>query len=130
MRTLLTLLCAVLLCQSAFAQSGNTQISGTLRGASWKKISLKIDEAQPNMRQYSFDTQLNENNEFQFLIPISEPQFIALSYGLNDWVRLYVEPGNNIELDADAKNFERSVYFKGAEGANNRLLQTYMRQFP
>jgi len=71
------------------------------------------------MPQYSFDAQLNENNEFVFLIPISEPQFVALSYGPNVWVRLYVEPGNHIQLDADAKNFERSVYFKGDLNGNN-----------
>jgi len=130
MRTLMTLLLAVLLCQSAFAQTGNTQISGTLHGASWKKISLKIGENQANMSQYSVDTQLNEDNEFTFDISLSEPQFVAISYGPNSWVNLYVEPGNQIELEADSKNFDRTVYFKGSEGANNRVFQTYMQQFP
>lgn len=125
------LLCAVLVCQLAFAQQeGNTQITGTVRGAVWKKITLKTDESYKNNTQNTFDATIHENDEFTFLIPISEPQFVALMYGPNEWVQMYIEPGSHIRLDADASNFDRSIYFKGPEGANNRALQSYTQQYP
>lgn len=131
MYRLMTLLCAILIGQLAFAQEkGNTQITGTVRGAVWKKISLKTDDSYKNNSQNTFDARINEQDEFSFLLPISEPQFVALMYGPNAWVRLYVEPGEHITLDTDAKNFNRSIYFKGPEGANNRALHAYIQQYP
>jgi len=128
----ITLLCAVWLCShTAFAQEeGNTQITGTVRGAVWKSITLKIDESYKNNVQHTFDARINEAGEFTFLLPISEPQFVALIYGPNAWVQMYVEPGKHIKLDTDAKNFERSIYFQGPEGENNRALHAYLQQYP
>lgn len=131
MYRLMTLLCAVLISQAAFAQQeGNTQITGTVRGAVWKNITLKTDDSYKNSSQNTFDARINEQDEFTFLIPVSEPQFVALMYGPNAWVRLYVEPGKHIKLDTDAKNFSRSMYFPGPEGANNRAFHAYMKQYP
>jgi len=132
MLRLVTLLGAILMClHTTYAQEeGNTQITGTVRGAVWKNITLKTDQSYKTNTQDTFDARINDNGEFTFLIHISEPQFVALLYGQNYWVLMYVEPGNHIQLDADAKGFDRSVYFKGPEGANNRALHAFSQQFP
>lgn len=128
---LLNIALILLISQLAFAQqSGNTQVKGTISGAKWKKISLKIDRSHKGYEQQIYNVQLNENNEFVFVIPLDKPQVVALSYGANGHARIYLEPGDDLKIDCQAANFQRSMYFSGIGGVNNQMFKSYHERYP
>jgi len=99
-----------------FAQQvGNTQITGTIKGAVSKNITLIIGE---------------QHDEFTFIVPISEPQFAVLQYGRNIFANIYIEPGDQLRVDTDGNDFVKSITFSGTGGANNRVLKFYWEQHP
>ena len=69
-------------------QIGNTQISGTIKGAVSKNITLITGEQHKSSGQQSYDARLNTSDEFMFVVPITEPQFAVLQYGRNIYVNI------------------------------------------
>jgi len=113
-----------------FAQQvGNTQISGTIKGAVSKNITLITGEQHKSSGQQSFDARLNSNDEFTFVVPLTEPQFAVLQYGRNIVVNIYIEPGDQLRVDTDGNDFVKGVTFSGTGGANNRILKFYWEQY-
>jgi len=112
-----------------FAQQvGNTQISGTIKGAVSKNITLITGEQHKSSGQQSFDARLNTADEFVFIVPVTEPQFAVLQYGRNIFVNIYIEPGDQLRVDTDGNDFVKGVTFSGTGGANNRVLKFYWEQ--
>ena len=110
-------------------QEGNTQISGTIKGAVSKNITLIIGERHKSSEKQSFDARLNSNDEFLLVVPITEPQFAVLQYGRNITSTIYLEPGDQLRMDTDGNDFVNSMTFSGLGGANNRVLKFYWEQY-
>lgn len=123
---------AVLLmcCANVFAQQGNTQVSGKINSAIWKQITLKTSEAYKSNTQQSYDARLNENNEFVFLFQITEPQYILLLYGREEFASVYVEPGDALHIDCNAVGMAKSMTFSGTGNVNNQMLKNFREQYP
>ncbi len=132
MRIKTAILAALLsFCTLAFAQQeGNTQISGTINNAIWKQITLKTDESYKSNTQQSFDVRLNSDNEFLFMVPLTEPQFVLLLYGRNEFARIYVEPGDAIHITCNATGMAKSMTFSGTGSINNQALKQFWEKYP
>ncbi len=117
--------------QILYAQNeGNTQVKGTVTGAKWKQITLKIDKQYQGKEQEVYKTELNGNNEFTFIIPLEKAQFVALVYGPSGFAKIYLEPGDDLKIDCQAGNFQKSMYFSGIGGPNNRMFKSYHDRYP
>ncbi len=112
------------------AQAGNTQITGTIKGAISKNLTLILNERHKSTAQHSFDARLNEFDEFAFIVNVTEPQIALLQYGRDIYAHIYIEPGDQLRVDTDGGDFAKAITFSGTGGANNRVLKFYWEQYP
>ncbi len=105
-----------------------TRIEGTIKDARQvKEIYL-----YPDMSFGEFDKQvipLYQKGMFSLDLDISYAQMALLGVG-GQYLKVYLSPGANIYIDADAMIFPSGINFSGDGGEDNYLLQEYYKINP
>ncbi len=69
---------------------------------------------------------LDESGGFQLELQLTRPKMISFSHGTS-YLRLYLEPGDTLQLTTDADAFYRSLTFSGAKMNENSFLRDFYR---
>lgn len=64
------------------------------------------------------EVEMDSSGQFRLEVAIDEPVFLKLYHGLNDVIRLYVEPGDSLEVSS----FFRKTIFSGDNAISNQVL--------
>ncbi len=66
--------------------------------------------------------------DFQAASPFTEAQMVSVN--LDEEVKLFLEPGDQLHLDADLLDLPQSLHFSGQGAANNQFLAALRSRFP
>lgn len=108
------------------AEVNNISISGEVLNAKDRQVQVVLYTFVPGEEDHASTTELNANNNFQFVAYIREPMYGRIFYG-KDSATVFVQPGTQLQISFDAKDFNKTLKFKG-DGAvdNNFLTQHYL----
>jgi len=108
----------------------NTLITGKLSNAGLVTIiDLKVNQKYLTNNVDEYDSNVLEDGRFAFAVEINEPQFATLIYSRNKAI-IYLEPGDTLNIEADANSFQYSLRFSGRSGHNNTCLSRYLKNNP
>lgn len=111
------------LCRAAF-------VVGQIRNAApGTRIEMLTPQRYIDGRDHYFRSELDAQLQFSMEVAVTEPQLTFLLFN-DDRLAVFLSPDDTLQLRADAFQFPLAVQFSGPAGANNRLLQTYLRQNP
>ncbi len=71
---------------------------------------------------------LNGANEFTSDLDIDKPKIVEVRYG-SKTKQLFIEPGDNLNINFDARQFEYTFSFSGKGSSNNKVLDFYEKEF-
>lgn len=105
-------------------------ISGHIRNAApGTRVEMLVPQRYIDGRDHYFRGELDVQLQFSIELVVKEPQLVFLLFN-DDRLAVFLSPGDTLGIRADAFQFPLAVQFSGPAGANNRLLQHYLRQNP
>lgn len=105
-------------------------VQGVFKNASPGEAVLLVAHTQYlDGAKRSAQTTLNAALEFALSIDVPFPQVAFLRFR-DDFVTLFLAPGDTATIRSDAFQFPLLTHFGGPAGPNNRLWQEYLRQHP
>jgi peroxiredoxin len=103
-------------------------IYGTFRNAfSSDRVGMIVPHYYIDGKSDTYRRELDFRMEFSFEFDLTEPQLVFLEFN-EERLPLFLSPNDTLELRADAFKFPIVAQFSGKAGANNVLLQTYLRE--
>lgn len=125
MQNILTYLFLVLTVQLTFAQK--VKVEGTLKGATTKEIYLYPDKSYGEFEKMIIP--IYQRGIFSFEVDVTHSQIAILGWN-GHYLRLFLTPDTQINIDADAIIFPQGVNFSGSGGYDSYFLQEYFRVEP
>ncbi len=110
------------------AQAKTTRLKGTIKSPSFTSVAVKFYKDLISFEEKEFVLPLNGGNYFDFQFQIAEPTIAKLAYG-NKEVEIFLEPGDDLEIDAHGNEFVWSMGFKGEGAINNNFLKRFNAEF-
>lgn len=95
---------------------GIVKISGKITNPNEDKISII-------KKGYKKEIQLNENGEFSDTLKIKAGEYTFYDY--RESSALYLEPGFNLEITLDTKEFDETIQYSGIGSGPNNFLANY-----
>ena len=101
------------------------RVTATLANASERRsIAFEYQQTPIYYKPVTVEVPLDEAVE----LPFTEAQMASVK--LDDEVKLFLEPGDQLHIDADLLDLPQSLRFSGQGAANNQFLSTLRSRFP
>ena len=107
----------------------STRITATLANASdLRSISFEYQQTPIYYKPVTVEVPLDEKGCLEVELPFTEAQMASVDLG--DEVKLFLEPGDQLHIDADLLDLPQSLRFSGQGAANNQFLAALRARFP
>ena len=107
----------------------STRITATLANASERRsIAFEYQQTPIYHTPVTVEATLDEKGGLAIGLPFTEAQMVSVD--LDDEVKLFVEPGDQLHIDADLLDLPQSLRFSGQGAANNQFLAALRSRFP
>ncbi len=107
----------------------STRVTATLANALERRsITFEYQQTPIYHKPVTIEAPLDEKGGLAVELPFTEAQMVSIE--LDDEVKLFVEPGDQLHLDADLLDLPRSLRFSGQGAANNQFLAALRSRFP
>ncbi|ALI99058.1 hypothetical protein DC20_08800 [Rufibacter tibetensis] len=119
------------MCISTFSTSWAQEtatISGKINSPVSDSVLLELYTVPGSYSGVSHTVALSKNGEFTLKAPVTEPMLGELVHGPES-IMLFLQPGDNLEVRADADDFISSVKLKGKGFDENNYLLQFERKF-
>ena len=108
--------------------SPSTRVTATLANASeHRSIFAQYEQTPIYHKPVTVEAVLDEKGCLAVELPLTEAK--ALSVGPQREVKLFLEPGDQLHIDADLLNLPQSLRFSGQGAANNQFLAALRTRF-
>ena len=109
----------------------NALVTGTISNTSQNDAFISAHVNQKYLTGITDDYYSNilEDGSFAFAIEMNKPQLISIAFNQNRGY-IYLEPGDTLNIDCTANNFQYSFKFSGKSKANNEYLVDYYKTNP
>jgi len=104
-----------------------TTVSGTINNPNHFSISFQWENDLVSGILKESVIALNGANQFRSDIAIDKPSVINVKYG-DETKEIFLEPGDNLEFNFNASQFEYSCTFSGKGSENNKLLDSTLTE--
>ena len=106
-----------------------THITAALANASeHRSISFEYQQTPIYHKPVTVEVPLDEKGGLAVELPLTEAK--VLSVGPQREVKLFLEPGDQLHIDADLLDLPQSLRFSGQGAANNQFLAALRTRFP
>ena len=106
----------------------STRVTATLANASeHRSIFAQYEQTPIYHKPVTVEAVLDEKGCLAVELPLTEAK--ALSVGPQREVKLFLEPGDQLHIDADLLNLPQSLRFSGQGAANNQFLAALRARF-
>ena len=114
----------------AYAQP-NALVTGTIvnTGPNDAFISAHVNQKYLTGITDDYYSNILEDGSFAFALEMNEPQLISIAFNQNRGY-VYLEPGDTLNIDCTANNFQFSFKFSGKSKSNNEYLVDYYKINP
>ena len=107
----------------------STRITATLANASdLRTISFEYQQTPIYHKPITVEVPLDEKGCLAVELPFTEAQMVSVDLG--DEVKLFLEPGDSLHIDADLLDLPQSLRFSGQGETNNQFLAALRSRFP
>ena len=107
----------------------STRVTAALANASERRsITFEYQQTPIYYKPVTVKVPLDENGCLAVELPFAEAQMASVDLG--DTVKLFLEPGDQLHLDADLLDLPQSLRFSGQGAANNQFLAALRSRFP
>ena len=107
----------------------STRVTATLANApEHRSIFGQYAQTPIYHKPVTVEAPLDEKGCLSVELPLTEAKMV--SFGPQREVKLFLEPGDQLHVDADVLNPSRSLRFSGQGAANNQLLAALRSRFP
>jgi peroxiredoxin len=116
------------LATSCSKNEGKFSVSGKITHAEGQ--TLYLEELQVASTKPIDSVKINKNGEFEFAGETLIPTYYLLKFSDNKFITLLIDSVEQVVVEADAANFERSYHIEGSMGSllvknlNDQLLET------
>ncbi|MCY3667312.1 MAG: hypothetical protein OXH81_16735, partial [Gemmatimonadetes bacterium] len=106
----------------------STCVTSTLANAAeHRSISFEYQQTPIYHTPVTVEAPLDEKGTLAVELPFTEAQMASVK--LDKKVKLFLEPGDQLHIDADLLNLPQSLRFSGQGAANNQFLATLRTRF-
>ncbi len=99
----------------------STRVTTTLTNALERRsIAFEYQQTPIYHKPVTIEAPLDEKGGLAVELPFTEAQIVSVR--LDDEVKLFLEPGDQLHIDADLLDLPRSLRFSGRGAANNQFL--------
>ena len=107
----------------------STRVTATLANASeHRSISFEYQQTPIYHKPVTVEVPLDEKGCLAVELPFMEAQMASVK--LDEKVKLFLEPGDQLHIDADLLDLPQSLRFSGQSAANNQFLAALRSRFP
>lgn len=107
----------------------STRVTAALANASEQRsIAFEYQQTPVYYKPVTVEVPLDEKGCFAVELPFTEAQMVSVDLG--DEVKLFLEPGDQLHIDADLLDRPQSLRFSGQGAANNQFLAALRSRFP
>ena len=107
----------------------STRVTATLANAAEQRsIAFEYQQTPIYYKPVTIEVPLDEKGGLAVELPFTEAQMASVE--LDDEVTLFLEPGDQLHIDADLLDLPQSLRFSGQGAANNQFLATLRSRFP
>ena len=107
----------------------STRVTAALANASERRsISFEYQQTPIYHTPVTAEALLDEKGCLAVELPFTEAQMVSVK--LDKKVKLFLEPGDQLHIDADLLNLPQSLRFSGQGAANNQFLAALRARFP
>ena len=107
----------------------STRVTATLANAAERhNISFEYQQTPIYYKLDIVEVPLDEKGDLAVELPLTEAKVVS-AY-LDDEVKLFLEPGDQLHIDADLLDLPQSLRFSGQGAANNQFLTALRARFP
>ena len=107
----------------------STRVTATLANVSERRsITFEYQQTPIYYKPVTIEASLDEKGGLAVELPFTEAQMVSVDLG--DEVKLFLEPGDQLHLDADLLDLPQSLRFSGQGAANNQFLAALRARFP
>ena len=105
------------------------RVTATLANASERRsIAFEYQKTPVYYKPVTIETPLDEKGCLAVELPFTEAQMVSVD--LDDEVKLFLEPGDQLHIDADLLDLPQSLRFSSQGAANNQFLAALRSRFP
>ena len=105
------------------------RVTATLANAAERRsIAFEYQQTPIYHTPVTVEVPLDEKGCLAVELPFTEAQMVSVE--LDDEVTLFLEPGDQLHIDADLLDLPQSLRFSGQGAANNQFLATLRSRFP
>ena len=107
----------------------STRVTAALANASERRsISFEYQQTPIYHTPVTAEVSLGEKGGLAVELPFTEAQMASVDLGKK--VKLFLEPGDQLHIDADLLDLPQSLRFSGQGAANNQFLAALRSRFP
>ena len=107
----------------------STRVTAALANASKRRsIAFEYQQTPIYYKPVTVEVALDEKGCLAVELPFTEAQMVSVDLG--DEVKLFLEPGDQLHIDADLLDLPQSLRFSGQGAANNQFLAALRSRFP
>ena len=107
----------------------STRVTATLANAEERRsVAFEYQQTPIYYKPVTIEVPLDERGCLAVELPFTEAQMISVDLG--DEVKLFLEPGDQLHIDADLLDLPPSLRFSGQGAANNQFLAALRSCFP
>ena len=107
----------------------STHVTATLANASERhSIAFEYQQTPIYYKPVTVEVLLDEKGGLAVELPFTEAQMVSVD--LDDEVKIFLEPGDQLHIDADLLDLPHSLRFSGQGTANNQFLAALRSRFP
>ncbi len=107
----------------------STRVTATLANAAEQRsITFEYQQTPIYYKPVTIEVPLDEKGGLAVELPFTEAQMASVDLG--DEVKLFLEPGDQLHIDADLLDLPQSLRFSGQGAANNQFLAALRSRFP
>ena len=106
-----------------------TRVTATLANASERRsVAFEYQQTPIYYKPVTIEAPLDEKGGLAVELPFTEAKMVSVH--LDDKVKLFLEPGDQLHLDADLLDLPQSLRFSGQGAANNQFIASLRSRFP
>ena len=107
----------------------STRVTATLANTSERRsIAFEYQQTPIYYTPVTVEASLDEKGGLAVELPFTEAQMVSVK--LDDEAKLFLEPGDQLHIEADLLDLPQSLRFSGRGAANNQFLATLRSRFP
>ena len=107
----------------------STRVTATLANASeCHSLAFEYQQTPIYYTPVTVEASLDEKGGLAVELPFTEAQMVSVK--LDDEAKLFLEPGDQLHIEADLLDLPQSLRFSGRGAANNQFLAALRSRFP